>query len=286
MMHNTIAERRGGDHTRLRVAHSDFHVAAGPPGLRQQFALQPQKLRFQSSGERRGARLAALADHRLAVGGMQRLKLAMPPNRLSCCVGTLRLYPAANQAADFIDAARRVLVAPCVDQAQLVRQPHEKAQSFQSQIGVSQQCFASARVGGGDQGVQHVERGGFDAIAEDELLRCGEICPTRAPARAGTGTSLPGLGRYVARCWPSHLCGMGITVGVELAEQFLPGRGQTYSGIKRHRTPTGGGFAPYPPRGKDARMQEANEFWPGGNRRCRPREPRVRSCRGSRRGYT
>ena len=68
-------------------------------------------------------------------------KLAIPSKRPSCRLGIARLAPAADQAADLVQAARRVLVAALVDGLSKVhRKTEQEAQLLDAQIGAPQEC--------------------------------------------------------------------------------------------------------------------------------------------------
>lgn len=82
----------------------------------------------------------------------------------------MRLGPAADQPADLVYGAGGVLVTAHIQMALLEGEAEKEPQFLQTEIGAQQMSAPVARVGRLDQRLQHVERGGLDAIAEQELL--------------------------------------------------------------------------------------------------------------------
>ena len=82
----------------------------------------------------------------------------MPSKRSRAFAVTVRLAPGADPAAGLVQAARRVLVAPSVQAAQIVRQAEEEAQPLQAQVGAGEMAAPAAGAGRLDQGVQRVRR--------------------------------------------------------------------------------------------------------------------------------
>ena len=68
-----------------------------------------------------------------------------------------------------------MLVAARVEVAPVDGEAHQEAQLLQSQVGAGKVAAPVARVGGLDEGVEHVERHRLDAVAEQEPLRPGVL---------------------------------------------------------------------------------------------------------------
>ena len=132
----------------------------------------------------------------------------MPSNRSRSFLGIVRLCPCADPASRLVDAACRVFVAARVDNPEIPRQAEEQAKLFETQVGTGQMSAPAPGVGRFDQALQHVECGGLDTVAEQELLTAGKTfhrrnepqdeAVVRLQGRAGAATrdqAAPG-GRY------------------------------------------------------------------------------------------
>ena len=97
-------------------------------------------------------------------------KLAIESNRLRALAGTVGLHPGADLAARLVEAAGGVLVAAPVEVAEVVGEANEEAQLLDAEVGAGEVRLPAAGVGGLDEGLQHVEGGALDAVAEQEAL--------------------------------------------------------------------------------------------------------------------
>src|ERR1700687_509492 len=82
MMHDAVPERRGRHDTCFRIVDFEGDVAARTIFAGAKLALPDEKLALQIGEERGCARLFALAFDRPVRGGMQRLKVADPPEQV------------------------------------------------------------------------------------------------------------------------------------------------------------------------------------------------------------
>jgi len=96
------------------------------------------------------------------------------------------LLPAADQAHDVVKLAGSVFITPLVQALEIERQPEQMAQLFDAEIGGGERFLPVPVVDGLDQALQHIERGGDDAIAERELGGAWEpFHHRRAPLQEG-----------------------------------------------------------------------------------------------------
>jgi hypothetical protein len=83
--------------------------------------------------------------------------------------------PSADLAADTIKFAGGVFVAAFIEVVEVERKPHQMAQFLNAEIGGAQARRPVAIISRLDQPLQHIERGGLDSVAEQELLAAWEI---------------------------------------------------------------------------------------------------------------
>jgi len=84
------------------------------------------------------------------------------------------LAPSANQAPDFIEQPRRVLVATAIEVVKVRRHPQRKAQFVYTQIRARKVRFSVPCEGGFDKKFQNVQSEIDDTIPEHELLALGK----------------------------------------------------------------------------------------------------------------
>ncbi len=87
----------------------------------------------------------------------------------------MRLLPAADEFADFIECPHRMLIAAPIDIMELDRQPEKEPEFLDTEIRARKMPLSVARIGGFHKRFEHVEGRRLDSVAEDEFLAAGKF---------------------------------------------------------------------------------------------------------------
>ncbi len=86
---------------------------------------------------------------------------------------SLRHYH-ADLAARLVETAGGVFVAAPVEVAEVVGEAEEETELLDAEVGAGEGRLPATGVGGLDEGLQNVERGALDTVAEEEALGARE----------------------------------------------------------------------------------------------------------------